>query len=193
MVYFNRSANVERGKNIDKSPLVRKKISPTRVRYIKLGEGGSWEKECLKKGIIRIGFGSAQSERFELCQSGGWNDLSESYIAEGKVKGTATRFTNELRLFFEDVGSMLWITFVGERLFWAWLAAKPVPHADANGVWRPIRDGWQWTDRHGEQLTKDRLSGALTKLTAYQGTSCNVDVSVSNYVIRRVNGEKTRR
>ncbi len=105
-------------KILTKSPLVRKKISPTRVHYIKLGEGGSWEKECLKKGIIRIGFGSAQSERFELCQSGGWNDLSESYIAEGKVKGTATRFTNELRLFFEDVGSMLWITFVGERLFW---------------------------------------------------------------------------
>ncbi len=41
-----------------------------------------------------------------------------AFGAEGKVKGTATRFTNELRLFFEDVGSMLWITFVGERLFW---------------------------------------------------------------------------
>jgi len=90
----------------------RKKISPTRVRYIKLGEGGSWEKECLEKGIIRIGFGSAQSERFELCQSERWNDLWELFIGEGKVKGTATKFTNELRLFFEDDGSMLWITFI---------------------------------------------------------------------------------
>ena len=26
-----------------------------RVRYIKLGEGGRWEKECLDKGIIRFG------------------------------------------------------------------------------------------------------------------------------------------
>ncbi len=84
-----------------KSPIAQKKISP-RVRYIKLGEGGSWERERLEKGIVRIGFGSAQSERFELCQSGRWSDLSESFIAEGKDKGTATRFTNELRLFFED-------------------------------------------------------------------------------------------
>jgi len=175
-----------------KSPLARKKISPTRVRYIKLGEGGSWEKECLEKGIVRIGFGSAQSERFELCQSGRWNDLSESFIAEGKVKGTATRFTNELRLFFEDEGSMLWITFMGERLYWGMVDhAKPALHADANGVWRPIRDGWQCTDLNEEELTKDRLSGALTKLTAYRGTSCNVDVDVSDYVIRRINGEKT--
>jgi len=173
-----------------KSPVAQKKISPTRVRYIKLGEGGSWEKECLEKSIVRIGFGSAQSERFELCQSGRWKDLLESFIAEGKDKGTAKHFANQLRLFFEDEGSMLWITFVGERLCWGMVEhAKPAIHADANGVWRPIRGGWQWTDLHGEQLTKDRLSGALTKLTAYQGASCNVDVS--DYVIRRINGEKT--
>jgi hypothetical protein len=178
--------------HMTKSPLARKKISSTRVRYIKLGEGGSWEKECLEKGIIRIGFSSPQNERFELCQSGRWDDLSESFIAEGKVKGTATRFTNELRLFFEDDGSMLWITFMGERLCWGMVDdAKPALHAEANSAFRPIRDGWQWTDLHGEQLTKDRLSGALTKLTAYRGTSCDVDVDVSDYVIRRINGEKT--
>ncbi len=166
------------------------KISPTRVRYIKLGEGGSWEKECLEKGTIRIGFGSAESQRFGLCQSGRWGDLSKSFIAEGKDKGTATRFTNELRLFFEDDGSTLWITFMGERLCWGMVdRAKPALHPDAKGVWRPIRGGWQTTDLEGEQLTKDRLSGALTKLAAYQGTSCKVDVG--DYVVRRVNGEKT--
>ena len=166
-------------------------ISPTtRVRYIKLGEGGSWEEECLKQGIIRIGFGSAQNQRFELCQSGRWNDLSESFIAEGKHMATATRFTNELRLFFEDDGAMLWITFMGERLHWGRVnRAKPEQHADGEGVWRPIRDGWHCTDLNGKQLTKDRLSGALTKLAAYRGTSCKVDVS--DYVIRRINGKKT--
>ena len=38
-------------------------------------------------------------------------------------------------------------------------------------------------------MTKDRLSGALTKLAAYRGTSC--DVGASDYVIRRINGKKT--
>jgi hypothetical protein len=46
-------------------------INPARVRYIKLGGGGSWEQECLEKGIIRIGFGTAGGDRFALCQSGG--------------------------------------------------------------------------------------------------------------------------
>jgi hypothetical protein len=167
-------------------------IHPTRVRYIKLGEGGRWERECLDKKIVRIGFGSARRERFDLCQAGRWSDVSASFVAEGKDKGTATRSMNELRLFFEDDGSTLWITFVGERLCWGFVDAtqKVAPHPDGDGVSRPIRDGWRWADLHDEQLTKDRLSGALTKLAAYRGTSCDVDVS--NYVIRRINGEKTR-
>ena len=43
---------------------------PAQVRYIKLGEGGHWEKECIEKGIVRFGFGSANAERFPLCRSG---------------------------------------------------------------------------------------------------------------------------
>jgi hypothetical protein len=35
-------------------------IAPQAVRYIKLGEGGLWEAECLARGIIRFGFGSFQ-------------------------------------------------------------------------------------------------------------------------------------
>ncbi|MHB9029635.1 MAG: restriction endonuclease, partial [Candidatus Latescibacterota bacterium] len=87
-------------------------INPSCVRYIKLGGGGSWEKECLNKGIIRIGFGSAGSKRFKQCNSGRWDKLTESFILEGKSKSIATRFTNELRLFFEDDGTTLWITFM---------------------------------------------------------------------------------
>lgn len=32
------------------------RISADRVRYIKLGEGGSWEKECFERGIVRMGY-----------------------------------------------------------------------------------------------------------------------------------------
>jgi len=146
---------------------------------------------CLEKRIIRIGFGSAKSPRFELCEARRWSDVSKSFIEEGKGKGTTTRSTNELRFFFEDDCSTLWITFVGERLWWGFVDATKGarPHPDGDGVARPIRDGWQSTDLHSEQLTKERLSGALTKLAAYQGTSCKVDVS--DYVIRRINGKKT--
>lgn len=164
-------------------------IHPSRVRYIKLGEGGRWEKSCVEKGVIRIGFGAAQPERLRLCEARRWSELMETFIAEGKDKGTATRSMNELRFFFEDDGSILWITFVGERLCWG-LAdqTRPAPSPDLDGICRTIRNGWQWTDLHGDPLTKDRLSGALTKLAAYRGTSCDVDVG--DYVIRRINGQK---
>lgn len=167
-------------------------IPPNQVRYIKLGEGGSWERECLKRGIVRFGFGSAREDRFSLCRAGKWDDLTKSFIDEGKTKGTATRFTNETRLFFEDDGTTLWITFVGEQLCWGLLTSDPPErHTDGNGVWRSVAGGWRTTDLRGEPLTKERLSGALTKLAAYRGTTCGVDVS--DYVVRRINGLKSEK
>jgi hypothetical protein len=140
--------------------------------------------------MIRYGFGSGTAQRFPLCLEKRWDDLFKSFVAEGKGKGTASSFTNQTRLFFEDDGSTLWITFVGERLYWGFVESTPPErHADREGVWRTIAGGWQWKDLNGDELTKDRLSGALTKLAAYQGTSCNVDVA--EYSIRRINGQKT--
>lgn len=170
---------------------MRDPISPTtQVRYVKLGRGGMWEHECLREGTIRFGFGSANPDRYLLCRARRWDELTESFLAEGKTRGTATRFTNETRLFFEDDGKTLWITFIGEQLCWGFLSSSPPePHPDGHGVQRKLVNGWSSIDRNGETLTKDRLSGALTKLAAYRGTSCTVDVA--DYVIRRINGEKT--
>lgn len=170
---------------------------PKSVRYIKLGEGGKWERDCLDRNIIRFGFGSARPERFAICKAGDWKKLNASFIAEGKNPGTATRFVNETRLFFEDDGSTLWLTFVGERLHWGFLDpnAKAAPHEDCDGVCRPVLGGWRSTDAKGVELTKDKLSGALTQLAAYRGTSCTVrrrrtgDIDVADYVIRRIKGE----
>jgi len=140
--------------------------------------------------VIRFGFGSATAERFPLCIAGKWEELTKSFLREGKDKGTATRFTNETKLFFEDMGSILWITFIEERLYWGFLeAAPPEPHPDGRGVVRAVKNGWNSSDLAGEPLTKDRLAGSLTKLSMYRGTSCNVDEA--KYLIRRLNGEKT--
>ena len=164
-------------------------VKARQVRYVKLGRGGGWEAECAEMGVLRFGFGSATQERFPLCQQGRWNDLQDSFRAEGKDAGTATRFTNETRQFFEDDGSILWITFKGERLLWGFLEPGSAErHPDGEGVFRRITGGWKDEDIHGEKLRKDNLSGALTKLVAFRGTSCNVDVQ--DYVLRRINGHK---
>lgn len=165
------------------------RIAPQSVRYIKLGEGGLWEAECVKHGIVRFGFGSSHPDRFEQCARRDWSALREGFLAEGKTASTATRFTNEIRTFFEDRGDTLWITFFGERLGWGFLDAAPAkPSEDGGGVWRAVSGGWKHTDVNGDVLTKERLAGSLTKLAAYRGTSCRVDVA--DYVVRRINGEK---
>ena len=165
-------------------------ISPAQVRYIKLGREGKWEKECVEKGIIRFGFGCGKADRFPLCRAGRWDELAELWIKKGRSKGKATEIANQARFFFEDDGSTLWITFVSERLYWGFLESTP-PERDDDGdsVWRSVAGGWRWTDLNGEQLTKDRLSGALTQLAAYRGTSCKVDAK--DYAVHRINGQKT--
>lgn len=169
---------------------------PANVRYIKLGEGGRWERDCIKRNIIRFGFGSAHEERFDICRNGEWPKLRKSFLEEGKNAGTATRFVNETQKFFEDDGFTLWITFVGERLCLGFLDPD-VPaekHPDGDGVFRPVAGGWRSDDVAGTELTKDRLSGALTQLASYQGTSCSVrarrgGIDVADYVVRRIKGE----
>ena len=167
-----------------------KQISPKSVRYIKLGEGGIWEKLCLDTRTNRIGFGTDRPARFDLCVRQRWKEVTKSWLEGGRDKGTATRFTNELRRFFEDDGSTLWITFVGERMYWGFQDhTPPTRDPDMHGAVRHVRDGWRCTDIRGEELTKDRLSGALTKLAMYRGTSCNLK-DVSTYVVDRINGKK---
>src|SRR6202040_1637393 len=110
------------------------------------------EKECIEKGIVRFGFGSANAERFPLCRSGKWDELTNTFIVEGKTKGTATRSKNETQQFFEDDGSILWITFVGERLYWCLLTPSPPErHFDGDGVWRTVANGWRWTNITGRR------------------------------------------
>lgn len=140
--------------------------------------------------MARLGFSSADSGMYSLCRARRWDEVTNLWLSEGKSQGTATRFTNETRKFFEDDGSTLWITFIGESLTWGFLEqSPPEPHPDGEGTYRAVVGGWRQTDVYGEKLTKDRLSGALTKLAAYRGTSCDVDVP--EYVVRRINGKKT--
>jgi hypothetical protein len=160
------------------------------VRYIKLGERGRYEAECERTSIIRIGYGTASDERFALCAAGDWAAVRESFIAEGRDKGTAKGIARQLRDFFEDSGSTLWITFIGERLCWGFTdGSTPSRQSPLGGVIRPILGGWCDRDLLDEPLVKDGLSGALTKVVRYQGTVCRVKDPA--YVVRRINGEKS--
>lgn len=127
-----------------------------------------------------------------MCRDGNWDQLTKLYLDKGKDKGTATNFTNQDRFFFEDSGLILWITFIGNHLCWGFLEpGLPSPHDDGDGVWRKVLGGWRREDLNGEPLSVDRISGAITQLTGFRGTSCGVtETKLVEYVVRRINGQK---
>lgn len=167
-------------------------IAPTRVRYIKLGDKGGWERECLKEGIARFGFGTERSEKFELCNAGQWDQLKLAFLEEDKDKGTATRFTNELKLLWEDQSNILWVTFIEDSFCWGFFEqGGPWRHQGGHGSYRKVRDGWCSKDLKGLALPKNSLPGFITKLTAYRGTSCALDPVQTRYIVQRINGQKS--
>lgn len=162
-------------------------IDPRQVRYIKLGEGGRWEQECFARGIIRFGFESGEPESMRMCAADDWAGMAESWRKGGKSAATATRFTNETRYFFKDPGDTLWVTFIGDRFCWGFLEPGiPTPSGDDDSCWRRVKGGWKHQDIRGQELSKSNLAGSITKLAAYRGTSCWVDVK--ERVVDRING-----
>jgi hypothetical protein len=62
-------------------------VEPRSVCYIKLGEGGGWERECLERGIMRFGFGTQEPEKVHLSHGGKWPELAASFVTSGRSKG----------------------------------------------------------------------------------------------------------
>jgi hypothetical protein len=168
------------------------RVDPKVVRYIKLGRGGGWERECLETGIARFGYGTERESRFAASRDGRWFDLVEAFRAEGKSPGTATRFANDTRHFFRDEQSTLWITFSGQQMWWAFFdQTPPERHPDGKGTFRRVVGRWSSTDLTGDRLTTDRLAGSLTKLAAYRSTTFALDATTAGYVVRRINGDRS--
>src|SRR5262249_54403857 len=117
-------------------------ILVSQVRYIKLGETGEWEADCVKDGTIRLGFGTWKASRFKLCRTRNWNALRAVFLREGNDRTRAGTFTGQIKAFFEDDGTILWITFHGEHLYWGFLDSHPA-EADSDSTWRTLVDGWR--------------------------------------------------
>lgn len=159
-------------------------IATSRVRYIKLGEGGSWADECIATGTLCIGFYTEKF--FDLCLAHKWSELGAAYLSEGLSQSTATRFTGEVQIVFEDPGTILWITFHNLRMYWARIDPALPPRKIEGGTVRITQSGWSSRTLHGDELFLVDLAGSLTKTAGYRGTSC--DITDADYVVRRING-----
>ncbi|MBS5162271.1 MAG: restriction endonuclease [Haemophilus parainfluenzae] len=168
------------------------KIKPTNIRFIKLGVNGCWEEKSItEEHVIRLGYEfKPETNMHEECLNDRWDKCREYCIEHwSKNSGAVTRHVNQIRDFYTLDENTLWITFYGRKLYWAF--CDSTVHLDEDQTrWRKVKSNggtWSCLDRNGKELTIDNLDGRVTKVQAYRGTICGVEME--DYLIRRINGE----
>lgn len=181
------------------------RLDPATIRYIKLGRAGGLEERCIKEGICYIGFGTGDSEIFDIaCQasiSGAeatwgalWDELykRESDRSEQQRKTAASQARNQIRSFYTAGDETLWITFFAGKLYYTTLDnhEKPQISPSERGSFRRVVGEWSCTDANGKDLSLESLSGQITKTQLFRGTSCDITDEPREYLLRRLNGEQ---
>ncbi|OOF41983.1 hypothetical protein BKK50_07765 [Rodentibacter rarus] len=162
------------------------KINPSNIRFIKLGAGGAWEKDCIETtNTIRLGY-EAGSEIHKECINNQWDNC---YAFWSKHSGAATNHVRQIKDFYQLDENTLWITFFGRKLYWAFCSSNVIEESDGSRTRKVISNNGKWScsDINGEELLVDNLDGRITKVQAYRGTICSVELE--DYLIRRINGE----
>jgi hypothetical protein len=161
-----------------------KSITASNALFIKLGRSGSWEKECLEKGILRFGY---KETPFDAALAGDWKTVRRFWLEAREDEGTATRDVIQIRHFFAAGDETLWITFSGGFLWWAFAKPGVKQHRDRKGSYRETVDGWHNKDVKGEKLHPEKLSGNLLKVQGFRGTIC--EVKAFKYLVQKLNGK----
>jgi hypothetical protein len=166
-----------------------------RIRYIKLGEGGKWAKDCFENNIIRLGYNSGSDEIYLNGINRKWEKIREYWLAEGKTQNTASSFSNQTREFFYDNGNTLWITFEDGFLYYGFSDGKKITQELPKGknnnptTFRTMdTNGWNFVDIEGKSLITTQLSGMLIKTAAYRGTICSFSADAEAYIKHRICG-----
>ena len=167
------------------------KITASKVLFIKLGRGGEWEKDCIEKEqTIRLGFKEADHNS---CLSGLWDKIRESYFLHFSSKknstplSTANRFVGEIRYFYEQPTTALWVTFYANKMWWCFTEPEVVQLEDKTKV-RKVNGKWSDKDINGNELQAENLSGKLLRTQGYRGTICQV--KEANYALSKINAEE---
>lgn len=173
-----------------------------KVRYIKLGESNSYTERCLNNDEIILGFETGKEEMLNACKANDWKKVEEIYDqksdhSEGNKKKLTKNTLRQIKDFFEDDGSTVWITFSKKKMYWSMSDSKEYesrPFSEKSGTHircvRKMSTPWQCVDKKGVELNVDNLAGHLTMVSGYRGTICTVNNE--EYALRRIDGEQSK-
>ena len=169
----------------------------SKIKYIKLGVGGSWWQQCKEEKIIKLGFHSGDPKVFAWAQNREWDQI-ETYWKQQGV-GTPKHHTNAMKHFFEDDGTTLWITFAEGCLYHAFSdggAITPIERTETEEgrSYRKLKSpGWSNQDDKGNLLSMHSLSGRLTSTAAYRQTICGFSEDVETYIGRVLRADENEK
>lgn len=164
------------------------KIKPTKVLFVKLGQGGSYEKDCIENDqTLRLGYREVDHQ---LCISQDWTAVHNYFTTEENSKTfVATSHSNQIRQFYEEDEHTLWITFYANKLWWCFSKPEIKLLADKTKT-RPVIGKWSDKDINGNVLLAGNISGKLLKTQGFRGTICRVPEE--KYAIGKINCEQLK-
>lgn len=160
----------------------RRPVHATRAFFIKLGDSGCWESECLKNGTLRLGY---REVAHGPCQRGDWSKAKKQLRTISSDQGAVTRHLKQLQTFYEADDQTLWITFHAGSLWWC-RSRKDITELDDKTKSRGVVDAWSNRDIYGKHLLNGGLSGKLLAVQKYRGTICSV--RELSYLLHKING-----
>lgn len=158
-------------------------VAASKAYFIKLGERGEWEAECLRDGTLKFGY---RETPHELCLAADWEQVREIWRSIRKDPGAATRDANQIRIFYESDEDAIFISFVNGSMYWC-RPRGPVEVLPTAVRIRKTVNGWHSASVGGVSLTSDRLSGNLLKVQMFRGTICKV--KPFDYLMRKLNDQ----
>jgi hypothetical protein len=157
-------------------------VKAERAFFIKLGDGGRWESQCLNEGTLRFGY---RHIPHELCETLDWPAVARAARGFTADRGAATRHVKQIQTFYEADKRVLWVTFHADCLWWCFSEPKVSALPDNDKSRRVVR-AWSNLNLRGKPLLKSRLSGKLLAVQKFQGTICSV--RELDYLLHKING-----
>ncbi|HEH9432597.1 TPA: hypothetical protein SIA29_004352 [Aeromonas sobria] len=156
-----------------------------KIRYIKLGDGGKWERYCIEEQqVLRLGY---ESPHHQESLGGDWDTVRNFWLSARKGNnGAASRDLNQIRDFYELSESDIWITFYRRKMYWCH-AHKEVCELEDGSRIRKVIGSWSCFNKNGSPLSIENIDGRITKVQGYRGTICGVELP--EYLLRKINGE----
>ncbi len=160
---------------------------PKNIQFIKLGSNGSFEKECIERNSsIKLGYNEID---YNSCIAKNWDAVHKEIEEKYKTwKSATTSHRNQIRKFFEEPETTMWITFYQSKLWYCYANEKVILNKDGTKERKTI-SGWKDHDSKNNTLFIQLLSGRLTKVQGFRGTIC--DVKEKEYLLHKINNTQS--